>query len=143
MARRTYIRHGLTKAPEYRLWIEMRQRCENPTSKRYADWGGRGIRVCPAWRDFSRFIADMGPRPAGTSIDRIDNDGPYSPENCRWATVAEQNANKRPRRLREVCARGHAMTEENTYARAGGVRRCRECRRIWDREQYWLRKAAA
>ncbi len=89
--------HRKSKTPEYRAWICMRNRCYSVDHRDYPRWGGRGIRVCATWqRSFETFFADMGPRPGrGYSLDRIDNDGDYEPDNCRWATQAEQNANRR------------------------------------------------
>lgn len=79
----------------YRIWAEMVQRCTNPRHKAWDRYGGRGITVCDAWLTFPGFLADMGERPAGLSLDRVDNDSGYRPDNCRWATASEQMKNRR------------------------------------------------
>jgi hypothetical protein len=94
------LRHGGTRLPEYGVWAAMLRRCRNPNTRDYPHYGGRGIRVCPRWLDFAEFMADMGPRPTSRHwIDRIDNDGDYCKENCRWATVVEQERNRGNNRL--------------------------------------------
>lgn len=86
------VTHGYSKAksPTYRTWKEMRQRCQNPNSDKWKWYGGRGVSVCPQWEVFEIFLADMGERPAGHTLDRRDSDGNYEKDNCRWATPKQQ-----------------------------------------------------
>lgn len=93
--RHGHARHGKVTR-EFRTWDAMRQRCLNPKDQKYKDYGGRGIKICQRWLDsFENFLADMGPKPKGLSIDRRDNDGNYTPKNCRWATPLQQRHNQR------------------------------------------------
>jgi len=88
--------HGHTGSKTYNSWAGMVQRCTNPNSTKYADYGGRGITVCERWKNsFGDFLADMGERPNGLSIERVDNDKGYSPENCVWADNFAQARNTR------------------------------------------------
>lgn len=95
--------HGPRRTREYFTWQSMVQRCTNPNSGNWADYGGRGITICDRWRDsFEMFLADMGPKPRGSSIDRIDNNKGYEPGNCEWTTSKAQNRNKRSVALNSV-----------------------------------------
>jgi hypothetical protein len=87
--------HGMWKHPLYKTWCNMRQRCYNQKDRRYKDYGGRGITICDHWLWFPNFIEDVGERPEGCSVDRIDNNGNYTPENVRWATPTIQSRNRR------------------------------------------------
>lgn len=99
-SRRRWLTHGATGTPEYRTWQAMKHRCLNPNTRSYPDYGARGIRVAPVWAaSFARFLADVGPRPTlAHRLDRIDNDGNYEPGNCQWATITQQNRNRRTAR---------------------------------------------
>jgi hypothetical protein len=111
------FKHGLIKTSEYRIHMGMLARCNNPNNAAYRNYGGRGITVCDRWQGtdgFISFLADMGNRPSGMSLDRIDVNGNYEPSNCRWASAATQAANRRGyswvetkelTRLRQIAAR--------------------------------------
>ena len=103
----------------WRSWMSMLWRIDDPTCSSYPRYGGRGITVCDRWRTFDAFLADMGPRPDGTTLDRVDNDGNYEPGNCRWATKAEQEANK-----------------SNPWEDPAKRARIREGQRRWHQERY-------
>ncbi len=102
--------HGRHHLKEYTVWASMRARCYNPHNQAWANYGGRGIAVCDAWALFSGFFADMGPRPEGGMLERIDNDMDYSPDNCRWATRRDQNLNKRNNVLISLDGETHPLS---------------------------------
>jgi len=111
--------HGMCYTPEYGAWEEMFQRCNNPNNKRYHYYGGRGIRICDRWKKFENFYKDMGGKPSKKhSIDRIDNNGDYTPNNCRWATQTEQMRNTRTPKTNTSGARGVRWIERIKKYRA-------------------------
>ncbi len=89
-----HARRGRPATPIYKSWVNMRQRCYDVNNHAFKYYGGRGISVCARWQKFENFLADMGPKPEGLTIDRINTEGHYMPSNCRWATRAEQSANR-------------------------------------------------
>jgi len=111
--------HGMTYTRAFRTWKGMLDRCLNVHGKDFARYGGRGVTVCERWRSFEAFHADMGDPPQGLSLDRYpDNNGPYAPENCRWATVMEQSNNRRSNRLLTF---NGATLSALQWARAKGI----------------------
>ena len=111
MAKINSTKHGKRFTPEWKVWYEMKQRCAF-----HVNYAGRGIQVCKRWQSFENFLTDMGERPSAKhSIDRIDNNGNYAPENCHWATSKQQNRNRRTTKLNYVAV---AVIR---YLRAAGI----------------------
>jgi hypothetical protein len=114
--------HGQSKNPMHNIWSMIKRRCLNPTYKEWHLYGGRGITVCDRWEEsFKNFLDDMGERPDGMQIDRINNNGPYSPENCRWATPKQNAINRRSARL--ITRNGITMSVTEWAENAGMDRR--------------------
>jgi hypothetical protein len=111
-------KHNLSKSGTYRTWKHMMARCYNKKDARYKYYGGRGVSICERWQDFVAFYEDMGDKPDGYSIERIDNNGNYEPSNCEWATIAEQNRNNRRTVKIEYDGQTRCMSE---WARLLGV----------------------
>ena len=111
-------KHRLCNTPAYKSWQAMRTRCLNKNSDQYPDYGARGITVCERWNSFENFLEDMGPRPDGTTIDRIENDKGYEKSNCQWSTMRDQENNKRSNVYLEF--NGRSMTAA-AWSRETGI----------------------
>ena len=123
---KTRVYHGLSKTPTYRTWISMHTRCTDPANASFIYYGAKGVSVCERWNDLGNFIADMGMRPEGKTIDRLDNNLGYEPGNCRWATVYEQQRNRRHVKcnveLAEIIrAQAKSGIPQRTIARMAGL----------------------
>jgi hypothetical protein len=118
VARTTFTTHGQSESAEFKIWMGILQRCTNPRNKAYPNYGKRGITVCERWQFFENFYADMGARPSPDhSVDRVNNDGPYAPANCRWATHGEQRRNSR--KVVRVTYHGKTMVLRDWAAELG------------------------
>lgn len=101
LSKARFTTHGMSRSHEYEVWSSLKKRCLNPDHKQYADYGGRGIKVCKRWQGkngFANFFADMGSCPNGLEVDRKNNDGHYEPGNCHWTTDKDNSRNKRNNR---------------------------------------------
>ncbi len=127
------------RMPGYSSWVAAKSRCYNPKDKAYKHYGARGIIMCERWFNSSKvFLEDMGSRPVGMTLERLDVNGNYELSNCKWASWAEQRKNKRHYTYREKythCGKGHEWTFENTGNTRTGGRYCRECSKIHDNER--------
>lgn len=112
-------RHGMKRTRIYGVWCSMLSRCRSPSNAAWMRYGGRGILVCDQWNDFAVFFADMGLPEPGQTLDRIDNDGPYSPENCRWADALTQGRNKSNNRILTV---GDTTLTMSAWAERSGLK---------------------
>lgn len=110
------LKHGLRYTPEYRVWLNMRQRCNNTKNKSYSYYGGKGITICDRWNSVINFISDMGVKPLGHEIDRIDNNLGYFKENCRWVLKKPQMQNTRISKWWFVHGVKYASLSEAAYA---------------------------
>ena len=156
MPRGVYVRnkkvirkHGMCDYPEYKVWLSLRDRCKNPRNNAYHYYGGRGISVSKEWDNFKTFITDMGRRPEGYSLDRIDSNGNYSKENCRWATKVVQANNTRDnhkilyrgklrglRELSEITGITQKLLAKRLFERGWSVDRATENKSFIGRNQY-------
>ena len=122
-----------SKHPLYGTWRMMIRRCSTPKAVEWPHYGGRGISVCERWQDFWLFVEDVGERPAGMELDRIDNDGNYEPGNVRWVTHSANLSNRRRKPLEGECPQGHPY-EVYGERDSRGTRICKECRKKQKRD---------
>lgn len=129
--------HGLAKTRAYQVYNNMIKRCTDPTYPQYKDYGGRGIKVCDRWlKSVAHFVEDMGERPKGYTIERIDNDGNYTPENCKWITKKEQSYNRRNNRNITFGGKTQAITKWAKETGLGAMTiQCRIDRYGWSIEK--------
>lgn len=138
--RQDQLRHGHAqgkRSPTYISWESMIARCTNPNRPSWPRYGGRGIKVCERWRNFENFLDDMGERPSGTTLDRVDPDGDYEIGNCRWAGMEIQARDHGRSTVAGMCRKGlHDITQPgSTILDSRGAKRCRECRLASKRAQ--------
>jgi hypothetical protein len=127
MRRGVYERHGQNGSPTHRTWSAMRSRCLIKGDAAFSRYGGRGIRICKQWDKFSNFLADMGEKPLGKTLDRKDTNGNYEPNNCQWSTPLEQQNNMR--RNRRITYEGKTLTMSQ-WAREKKLAYCVLCTRL-------------
>ena len=118
--------HGFYGTPTYTSWYQMKSRCKYPSNRSYKWYGARGIKYCERWEKFENFLEDMGTRPDGCSLDRIDANGDYCPENCRWVDKLTQQNNKRNNHWLTIGGQTHTVAE---WGRISGISNSL----IWDR----------
>lgn len=120
--------HGMSRTPTYSSWQRMIDRCTNAKNKHFENYGGRGVVICHRWRiSFKNFLDDMGIRPDGTSLDRVNNDGNYEPGNCRWATRSQQQSNRRVNHLITINGETRTITQ---WSLVSGISTCTISSRI-------------
>ena len=130
--------HGKSHTPTWNVWQSMLRRCETPSATYYRHYGGRGITVCQRWKKFEHFLADMGERPPGLELDRINNDGNYEPKNCKWSSKYDQCNNRRCNRIIVFAGQRKTLSE---WARSVGLRAGTLAGRLkskWDMERALL-----
>ena len=133
------IKHGGYRTPTHNSWSTMKDRVLNPNHKSFADYGGRGITIDPVWMDFSEFLKDMGERPHGTQLDRIDNNLGYNKDNCRWSTPKENSNNRRNSVFLEYDGKNMTLSEWSTVLNIPAARLQYRLKAGWSVEEAFTR----